>query len=87
MTQRHRRVTKFMLLKAVMILSFCVLIWSANWNVNIGVHASDTNTAGGNTAAWLWFLGSFAVFVTSLIAVVVTGVRSRSGPQVKSSWP
>ena len=87
MTQRSRRVTKLMTLRAVMILSFCVLIWSANWNFDVGVHASDTNTAGGNTAAWLWFLGSFAVFVTSLIAVVVAGVRSRPGPQVKASRP
>ena len=77
MAQRSRRVTKLMALNAVMILSFCVLMWSANWNVDIGVHASDTNTGGGNTAAWLWFLGSFAAFVTSLVAVVAAGVRSR----------
>jgi hypothetical protein len=87
MTQRRRRVTKLMVLKAVMILSFCALIWSANWNFDIGVHASDTNTAGGNAAVWLWFLGSFAVFVISLIAVVVTGVHSRPDPQVKTSRP
>ena len=75
-----------MVLKAAMILSFGVLIWSANWNWDIGIHASDTDTAGGNTAAWLWFLGSFGVFVTSLIAVVVAGVHSRPS-QVKTSRP
>lgn len=85
MTERFGRVTKFMVLKAVMVLSFCVLIWSANWNFDIGVHASNTNTAGGNTAAWLWFLGSFAIFLTSLIAVVVVGVRRRPDQQVKTS--
>jgi hypothetical protein len=64
-----------------MILSLGVLIWSATWNWNIGVHASDTGTNGGNTAAWLWLLSSFVVLVASLTAVVVLGTRRRIGPE------
>jgi len=76
-----------MYLRATMIVSFGVLIWSATGNWDVGVHASDTATNGGNTAAWLWFLGSFAVFVASLIAVVVAGTRCRSGSSVRASRP
>jgi hypothetical protein len=70
-----------------MIMSFGVLTWSATWNWDIGVHASDTGASGGNTAAWLWFFSSFAVFVVSLSAVVVVGARSRAGPEVRASRP
>jgi hypothetical protein len=72
---------KVHVLRAVMVLGLAVLVWSGSWNWNIGIHASDTNTAGGNTAAWLWFLGSFAVFMTSFAILVVMGSEHRGSVQ------
>jgi hypothetical protein len=39
------------------------------------VHASDTDASGGNVAAWLWFFGSFVVFLVSSVTLVVMAAR------------
>lgn len=75
-SQRNRAPTKVMVLLAVMILNFGVLVWSANWNWSIGVHADATATSGGNVAVWLWFLGSLAMFVTTFAVLAIIGTRT-----------
>jgi hypothetical protein len=73
---RFRRLpANVVILLAVTILSLGVLAWAIVWNFEIGITASDTNTSGGNNAAWLWLFGSLGSFVILGIALVIVGTR------------
>jgi len=65
------------LLAVVTIGSATVFLVAAYWNVSIGETASDTGGSGGNNAAWLLLLSSFAIGLASLVTLIVVSGRAR----------